>query len=134
MTIPKPGVILLDHYSNWMGTTGKVDDLSPKLLADWPLIERCVRRDSRFVLTTHSTTQNLELDFNPDNPREGGYALPWDRERGRVERVDDLTSDEFKPFSPRALAPFALQFRIVTDSEGSGGKRIWFVGLNLDSN
>jgi len=130
MTIPKPGVILVD----WMDTSGKTDDRSPKLLCDWPLIERCTRRDSRFVLSTRNAAQDLELNFDPENPREGSYLLRRDREHGRVERVDDLKSEEFKAFCPLALAPFAIQFRIVTVVEPSGNKRIWFVGLNLDSN
>ncbi len=130
MTIPKPGVILVD----WMDTAGKTDDRTPKLLGDWPLIEHCTRRDSRFVLRTRDAPQDLELDFDPKNPREGTYLFPRNREHGRVERVDDLKSDEFKAFCPQALAPFAIQFRIVTGAEPSGNKRIWFVGLNLDSN
>jgi len=130
MTIPKPGVILVD----WMDASGKTDDRSPKLLGDWPLIENCRRRDSRFVLRTRGATQDLELDFDPQNPREGTYLFSRNREHGRVERVDDLKSDEFKAFCPQALGPFAIQFRIVTAAEPSGNKRIWFVGLNLDSN
>ena len=130
MTIPKPGVILYD----WMDTSGKTVDRSPKLLDDWPLIERCARQDSRFVLSARNAAQDLELNFDPEHPREGSYLLRRDREHGRVERVDDLRSDEFKAFCPQALAPFAIQFRIITAAEPSGNKRIWFVGLNLDSN
>ena len=129
MTIPKPGVILVD----WMDASGKTDDRSPKLLSDWPLIERCIRRDSRFDLSARDAAQDLELHFDPENPRHGSYLFHRDREHGRVERVDDLRSDEFKAFCPRALAPFPIQFRIVTAVEPSGNKRIWFVGLNLDS-
>jgi hypothetical protein len=130
MTIPKPGVILVD----WMDTSGKTDDRSPKLLSDWPLIEHCKRRDSRFVIRARYGAQDLELDFDPESPREGSYLFHRDREHGRVEQVDDLKSDEFKAFCPRALAPFIIIFRVVTAAEPSGNKRIWFVGLNLDSN
>jgi hypothetical protein len=129
MTIPKPGVILVD----WMDTSGKTEDRSPKNLGDWPLIEHCTRRGSRFVLSARDGAQDLELNFDAENPREGSYLFRRDREHGRVERVDDLKADEFKAFCPRALAPFAIQFRIVTAVEPSGNKRIWFVGLNLDS-
>ena len=130
MPLPKPGVILVD----WMDTSGKPGDRSPKLLGDWPLIEHCTRRDSRFVLSARDAGRDLELHFNPANPREGSYLFHQDREHGRVERVDDLRSDEFKAFCPIALAPFAIQFRIITGVEPSGSKRVWFVGLNLDSN
>jgi hypothetical protein len=126
-TLPKPGVILVD----WMDASGKTEDRSPKLLADWPLIERCVRRDSRFVLSARHGGQELELSFDPETAREGRYLFSKDREHGRVERVDDLKTDEFKAFCPRALAPFDFQFRIVTAAEPSGNKRIWIIGLNL---
>ena len=130
MSIPKPGVFLVD----WMDAGGKADDRSPKLLSDWPLIERCARRDSRFVVSARDAAREWELIFDPENPREGSYLFRQDREHGRVERVDDLKSEEFKAFCPKALAPFAIQFRIVTAAEPSGNKRVWFVGLNLDSN
>ena len=117
-----------------MDASGKADDRSPKLLSDWPLIERCARRDSRFVLSARDVARDFELIFDPEHPREGTYLFRQDREHGRVERVDDLKSEEFKAFCPGALAPFAIRFRIVTAAEPSGNKRIWFVGLNLDSN
>src|ERR1700722_7097364 len=98
MTIPKPGVILVD----WMDTSGKPDDRNPKLLDDWPRIEHCARRDSRFVLSTRGVGQDFELNFDPDRPREGTYLFPRNREHGRVERVDDLHDDEFKEFCPQA--------------------------------
>lgn len=128
MTIPKPGVILVD----WMDESGKAADRSPKLLADWPLIDRFTRRSSRFVLSARCAPQDVELIFDPANPREGSYLFSQDREHGRVERVDDLRSDELKAFCPSALAPFAIQFRVVTTAEPSGNRRIWFVGLDLD--
>ena len=130
MTIPKPGVILVD----WMDASGKNDDRSPKLLSDWPRIERCTRRDSKFALTARDAAKNIELNFDPQNPRAGTYLFPQDREHGRVERVDDLRSDAFKAFCPQALAPYAIQFRITTAAEPSGSQRVWFVGLSLDSN
>jgi hypothetical protein len=130
MTLPKPGVILFD----WMDASGKTDDRSPKSLDDWPLIERCTRRDSRFVLSAKNPAHDLELIFDPKNPREGHYLVRGNREHGRVERVDDLRSDEFKPFCPSALVVFPIQFRIITTAEPSGNKRIWFVGLGADSN
>jgi hypothetical protein len=117
---------------DWMDTTGKIEDRSPKLLADWPPIERCTRRGSRFVLNARHQSQDLELSFDPEASREGRYLFSKDREHGRVERVDDLKSDELQAFCPSALAPFPLQFRIVTAAEPSGNKRIWFIGLNLD--
>jgi hypothetical protein len=126
MTIPKPGVILVD----WMDESGKTDDRSPKLLSDWPPIDRCTRKDSRFALGAKHMAHDLELTFDAQNPREGSYLLRRDREHGRVERVDDLRLDENKPFSPSALAPYAIQFRIVTAAEPSGNKRVWFVGLS----
>ena len=129
MTIPKPGVILVD----WMDDSGKAVDRSPKELADWPLIERCTRRDSRFVVNARHEAQDLELTFNPETGREGGYLFSKDREHGRVERVDDLQSKEFQAFCPVALAPYAFQFRVTTAAEPSGNKRTWFIGLNLDS-
>ena len=129
MTIPKPGVILVD----WMDESGKEKDRSPKLLSDWPLIESCSRRDSRFVVSARHGTQDLELTFDPSSSRGGTYLFRRDREHGRVERVDDLTLDGQKPFCPQALAPYAIQFRIITAAEPSGNKRVWFVGLNLDS-
>lgn len=129
MTIPKPGVVLVD----WMDTSGKPDDRSPKLLSDWPLIEHCTRRDSKFTLSSPHGAQGLELNFDPGTPREGTYLFRRDREHGRVERVDDLRAAEFKAFCPQALTPYAIQFRIVTAAEPSGSQRVWFVGLNLDS-
>ena len=117
-----------------MDASGKNDDRSPKLLSDWPRIERCTRRDSKFVLTARDAAKNIELNFDPQNPRGGTYLFPQDREHGRVERVDDLRSDAFKTFCPQALAPYAIQFRITTAAEPSGSQRVWFVGLNLDSN
>ena len=128
MTIPKPGVMIVD----WMDTEGAAKDRSPKLLADWPLIHRCTRRDSRFVLNARHEAQDLELSFNPETSREGDYLFSKDREHGRVERVDDLRSDEFKAFCPVALAPFPFRFRVTTGADPSGNKRIWLIGLNLD--
>jgi hypothetical protein len=130
MTIPKPGVILVD----WADESGKTADRSPKLLADWPPIEHFARRDSKFVLRARHGVQDVELSFDPQRPREGRYLFAKDREHGRVERVDDLKADEFKAFCPSALAPYAAQFRVVTAAEASGSKRTWFVGLSLDSN
>ncbi len=129
MTIPKPGVILVD----WMDESGKAAERSPKLLGDWPLIDRFTRRSSRFLLTARHAPQDLELNFDPANPREGSYLFSQDREHGRVERVDDLRSEALQAFCPSALAPFPLQFRVVTTAEPSGNRRIWFVGLNVDS-
>jgi hypothetical protein len=116
-----------------MDISGKADDRSPKLLGDWPLIDRCTRRDSRFILSARYATQEFELTFDPENPRRGSYLFTKDREHGRVERVDDLRTDEFQAFCPRALAPFAMQFRVITAAEPSENKRIWFIGLTLDS-
>jgi hypothetical protein len=129
MTIPKPGVILVD----WMDPSGKAADRSPKLLEDWPPIAHCARRDSRFILSARHMAQDLELDFDPETPRRGSYLFRADREHGRVEQVEDLRSDALKAFCPSALAPYAWQFRITTAAEPSGSKRTWFVGLNLDS-
>jgi hypothetical protein len=103
-------------------------------LSDWPLIEHCTRRDSRFVLQAKHLAHDLELTFDAQNPREGSYVLRRDREHGRVERVDDLCLAENQPFCPVALAAYAIQFRIVTAAEPSGNKRIWFVGLSRASN
>ena len=130
MIIPKPGVILVD----WMDDSGKSADRSPKLLADWPLIERISRRSSRFVLSARHVPQDVELTFDPTNPRDGGYLFTQDREHGRIERVDDLRTDENRPFCPSALAPYPIQFRVITTAEPSGNKRVWFVGLSQDSN
>jgi len=129
MTIPKPGVILVD----WADESGKTQDRSPKLLDDWPPIEHFARQDSKFVLRARHGGQEVELSFDPERAREGRYLFARDREHGRVERVDDLKSDEFKAFCPSALAHYAVQFRIVTAAEPSGSKRTWFVGLSRDS-
>ena len=129
--LPKPGVILVD----WMDTSGKAEDRSPKLLSDWPLIDRFTRRDSTFILSARYATQEMELTFRiREIQRRGSYLFTKDREHGRVERVDDLRTEELQAFCPQAMVPFAIQFRVITAAEPSENKRIWFIGLNLDSN
>jgi len=109
-------------------------NLPKERVSDWPRITSAHRYKGSFILEAKNGSNLFCLRFNPEDQRNGYYAIKH-LVRGMIEEgeTDKVISvdDELARHPPCSLlVTFVHRFVVTTFNRRSGARKGWLIGLN----